>query len=247
MATRTRPEYPPAPPASASPAHVAIIMDGNGRWAKQRGLPRLAGHRAGAHRLRRIVELFADHGVRYLTLYAFSTENWSRPQDEVEGLWRLLGQVVRRELAALHGIGVKLVQIGRRDRLAPSLQKAIEDAIELTRDNTRLTLCVALDYGGRPEIVRAVQRILSSGLRPDDVSEETIASNLDTVGLPDPDLVIRTGGELRLSNFLLWQTAYSEYYATEACWPDFDKEEVELALAAYARRKRRFGGLEAEE
>jgi undecaprenyl diphosphate synthase len=229
--------------ASRVPRHVAIIMDGNGRWAKSRGLPRLAGHRAGARNIRRVIQAFADGGVEYLTLYAFSTENWSRPPSEVSGLWRLLGEVIDRELNALHENGVRLLHIGRRDRLAPALQSAIERAIVLTKDNRRITLCVALDYGGRAEIVDAVQRLLAERVRPEDVTEETFARYLNIAGVPDPDLVIRTGGEMRLSNFLLWQTAYAEYYATDRCWPDFGEDEVRRALDAYAQRQRRFGGL----
>ncbi len=227
------------------PAHVAIIMDGNGRWAKQRGLPRLEGHRAGTQNIRRVIRSFATQGVQYLTLYAFSSENWSRPPQEVRGLWRILGQVIARETRELHREGVRLKQIGRRDRLAPVLQKAIADAEDLTKDNDRITLCVALDYGGRPEIVEAVRRAVSAGLSGDDITEESLATYLDTAGLPDPDLVIRTGGEMRLSNFLIWQTAYSEYYSTTACWPDFDDAEIATALEAYRQRQRRFGSLES--
>jgi undecaprenyl diphosphate synthase len=222
---------------------VAIIMDGNGRWAKQRGLPRLEGHRAGTQNIRRVIRSFANQGVQYLTLYAFSSENWSRPHQEVRGLWRILGQVIVRETRELHREGVRLKQVGRKDRLAPALQKAMSDAEDLTRNNDRITLCVALDYGGRPEIVEAVRRAVSAGLSADDITEESLAAYLDTAGLPDPDLVVRTGGEMRLSNFLIWQTAYSEYYSTPACWPDFDDVEIATALEAYRQRQRRFGGL----
>ncbi|MEE9284186.1 MAG: polyprenyl diphosphate synthase, partial [Dehalococcoidia bacterium] len=203
------------------------------------------GHRAGTQNIRQIIEAFADHGVKFLTLYAFSTENWSRPSDEVDGLWQLLAEVIDREVQEMHKNGVRLVHIGRRDRLASPLQEAIENAIHLTRDNLRITLCIALDYGGRLEIVDALRRMLEGGVKAGDVTEEAIAAHLDTAGIPDPDLVIRTGGEMRLSNFLLWQTAYSEYYATETCWPDFDEEEVRRALTAYAQRRRRFGGLDS--
>ena len=226
------------------PTHVAVIMDGNGRWAKQRGLPRLEGHRAGTRNIRRVIRAFADHGVKYLTLYAFSSENWARPTQEVRGLWRILGEVIAKETRELHKEGVRVKQIGRRDRLAPALQKAIGAAEDLTRDNDRITLCVALDYGGRPELVEAIRRAMRAGLGPDDITEDSLAAYLDTADLPDPDLVIRTGGEMRLSNFLLWQTAYSEYYSTPACWPDFDQAEIAAALEAYHRRRRRFGGIE---
>jgi undecaprenyl diphosphate synthase len=219
-------------------------MDGNGRWAKQRGLPRLEGHRAGTRNIRRVIRTFADHGVKYLTLYAFSTENWTRPTPEVRGLWRILSEVIAREIRDLHKEGVRLKQIGRRDRLSPALQKAISDAEDLTRDNDRITLCVALDYGGRTEIVEAIRRAIRAGLGPDEITEDSLATYLETADIPDPDLVIRTGGEMRLSNFLLWQTAYSEYYSTPACWPDFDQTEIAAAFDAYQQRQRRFGGLE---
>lgn len=243
MTARTEASPPITAAPSAVPLHVAVIMDGNGRWAKQRGLPRLAGHRAGTENIRRVIRAFADQGVKYLTIYAFSTENWSRPPDEVKGLWRLLGQVIRKERDALHENGVRLQHIGRRDRLSPPLLKAIDEAAELTRNNTRLVLSVALDYGGRDEILGAVRAIVRQGVRPEDISDETIASRLFTAGLPDPDLVIRTAGEMRLSNFLIWQTAYAEFYVTAAYWPDFDEEEIRRALEAYARRERRFGSL----
>ncbi len=247
MTNQTRPAPVPDTQAVRVPCHVAVIMDGNGRWARSRGLLRLAGHRAGARNARRVIQAFADHGVTYLTLYAFSTENWSRPREEVSGLWRLLGEVVRRELQSLHESGVRLIHIGRSDRLAPALRQAVQHAVDLTKDNRRFTLCVALDYGGRAEIVAAVRRMLAAGVRPEEATEEAFASFLDTAGVPDPDLVIRTGGEMRLSNLLLWQTAYAEYYATSACWPDFGEDEVRQALAAYAQRQRRFGGLASEE
>ena len=244
MATQTRAGRKPYDHAPPPPTHVAVIMDGNGRWAENRGLQRLEGHRAGTRNIRRVIQAFAEHGVEYLTLYAFSTENWSRPPDEVDGLWRLLAEAVDREVQDLHANGVRLLHIGRKDRLARPLREAIENAIALTKDNRRITLCVALDYGGRVEIVDAVRRMLAEGVKPDDVTEQAIAAHLDTAGIPDPDLIIRTGGEMRLSNFLLWQTAYSEYYATDTGWPDFSEVEVQQALAAYAKRQRRFGGLD---
>ena len=225
------------------PRHVAIIMDGNGRWAKRRGLPRLAGHRAGTKIIRNVVRHFTERGVEFLTLYVFSNENWNRPRDEVRGLWTLLGQVVRREISHFHSRNVRLINIGREDRLAPRLREEMIRGRELTQGNTGLTLMIALDYGSRPELVKAVQRLVASGVSPEDVTEEAISRELYTGGIPDPDLIVRTGGEMRLSNFLLWQAAYAEFYATEACWPDFDEAEIDQALDAYANRQRRYGGL----
>lgn len=229
------------------PNHVAIIMDGNGRWAGQRRLPRLAGHRAGTENIRQVIECFADYGVKYLTLFAFSTENWSRPQREVKGLLRILEEAIDREIQNLHEKGIKLLHLGRLDRLSESLRQKLQYAIELTKDNTRGTLSIAFDYGGRAEIVDAVRRILDQGFPPQSIDEALLSSFLCTAGLPDPDLIIRTGGEMRLSNFLLWQAAYSEYYSTPTFWPDFGREEIEKALIAYSQRERRFGGLRAED
>jgi len=229
--------------AALTPQHIAIIMDGNGRWAQQRGLPRLAGHRAGTENIRRIVECCVDLGVHYLTLYAFSTENWSRPPDEVAGLMALLVEYVDREVDALHAQGVRLRHLGRLEELAPHLQRTVCRAVELTQHNTRFTLAVALNYGGRAEIVDAVRRLITDGVAPEDVNEALISRYLTTGDLPDPDLVIRTAGEMRLSNFLLWQAAYSEYYATPVYWPDFGPKDLEEAVQSFARRQRRFGGL----
>jgi len=229
------------------PNHVAIIMDGNGRWARQRRLPRLAGHRAGTENIRQVVQCFAEYGVKYLTLFAFSTENWSRPRKEVQGLLRILGESIDREIQNLHEEGIKLLHLGRPDRLPESLQQKLQYAIELTKDNTRGTLSIAFDYGGRAEIVDAVRRILDQGIPPQSIDEALLSSFLYTAGLPDPDLIIRTAGEMRLSNFLLWQAAYSEYYSTPTFWPDFGREEIEKALIAYSQRERRFGGLRAED
>jgi len=225
------------------PTHVAIIMDGNGRWAKQRRLPRHSGHRAGTENIRHVVECFAEYGVKYLTLFAFSTENWSRPQREVRGLLRILEELIDQETTNLHEKGVKLRHIGRLDRLSPRLQEAVRRAIEMTKDNTKITVSVAFDYGGRAEIVDALKRILREGIAPENIDESLFSSYLYTAGLPDPDLIIRTGGEMRLSNFLLWQAAYSEYYSTTTFWPDFGREEIEKALVAYGQRERRFGRL----
>ena len=230
-------------PFAAVPQHVAIIMDGNGRWAKSHGVPRSEGHRAGTDNIRRIVEAFAQRGVRYLTLYAFSTENWLRPHSEVSTLLEILREVTGREAQRLHERDVRIRHLGRLDRVSQELQKAIRDSLALTQDNTGLTLSVALDYGGRDEILDAVRRVVSSRLSPEEVTEETFRGFLYTDGLPDPDLVVRTGGEMRLSNFLLWQSAYAEFYATPVYWPDFDEAEVAKALSAFAARQRRFGGL----
>jgi len=223
------------------PTHIAIIMDGNGRWAISRGLPRLAGHRAGTENLRRVIEACVEFGVKYLTLYAFSTENWGRPMEEVRGLMRILEDVIDRELMELHKQGTRLRHIGRLDRLKPSLREKVLDAIEYTKDNQRLTLCVAFNYGGRDEIVCAIQHMIEEGVSPDQVSAELVSKYLFTAGVPDPDLIIRTSGELRGSNFLIWQGAYSEWYFTPTFWPDFDKDELALAIEEYKHRQRRYG------
>jgi undecaprenyl diphosphate synthase len=224
-----------------SPRHVAIIMDGNGRWAKKRGLPRLVGHNAGGDNIRPVANIFANCGIEYLTLYAFSTENWSRPRAEVAGLLNLLTKKIDRETQALHQDNIRLVHLGRLDRLSQGLREKVQAAVELTRNNTGLTLCLAFDYGGRDEIVRAVRRLASTGVSSDNIDESMLARYLDRPGIPDPDLIIRTGGESRLSNFLLWQAAYSELYFTPVLWPDFGREDVEEALSEYGRRQRRFG------
>jgi len=228
------------------PNHVAIIMDGNGRWAKERGLPRLAGHRAGTDNIRRAIKCLADYEVKYITLFAFSTENWSRPRREVQGLMRIMEEVIDQETANLHKDGVKILHLGHLDGLSERLQRKVQYAIELTKHNTRCTLCIAFNYGGRAEVVDAVRRILRDGITSDNIDEALISRYLYTTDLPDPDLIIRTGGEMRLSNFLIWQAAYSEYYATPILWPDFGPEEIERALIAYSERERRFGGLKRE-
>ncbi|MDP2949971.1 MAG: polyprenyl diphosphate synthase [Chloroflexota bacterium] len=239
----------PAPPLSHScvPTHVAIIMDGNGRWARQRGLPRMAGHRAGTENIRQVIERFADYGVKYLTLYAFSTENWTRPRLEVQGLMRILSRVIKRETKHFHENGIRLLHLGNLDGLSPKLQREVLDAIELTKDNDRMAVCIAFNYGGRAEIVDAVRRLMADGMRPEDVDEDVFSSHLYTANLPDPDLIIRTAGEMRVSNFLLWQGAYAEFYSTTVYWPDFDSEDIDQALLAYSQRKRRFGGLAPED
>jgi len=228
------------------PQHIAIIMDGNGRWAKKRGMPRLAGHQAGTENLRRVISACVELGVRYLTIYAFSTENWGRPREEVEGLLKILESVIERELNELHKEGVQLQHIGRLERLPETLRKKVADAIELTRNNDRLTVIIAFNYGGKDEIVHAVEQIIRAGIKPEDINEELISQHLFTVGIPDPELVIRTSGEMRLSNFLVWQAAYSELYITPVLWPDFGREELIKAIKAYRQRNRRFGLLEEE-
>jgi undecaprenyl diphosphate synthase len=229
------------PPLEHVPQHVGIIMDGNGRWARARGLPRSAGHRAGTENLRRVLRAAVEFGVPILTIYAFSTENWSRPEGEVKALLTILEGVIDRELQELHEEGVQLRHVGRIERLPQKLQRKIEDAIDLTKGNQRLILNVAFDYGGRAEIIDAIRRIIKEHVPADQVDEALISRHLYTAGLPDPDLIIRTSGEMRVSNFLIWQGAYAEYYVTPAMWPDFDMNELYKALQAYGQRERRFG------
>jgi undecaprenyl diphosphate synthase len=232
-----------AAPLPQVPTHVAIIMDGNGRWALARGLQRLLGHRAGTENLRRIITACVEFGVKYLTIYAFSTENWGRPREEVEGLMNILEDVIDRELAELNKEGVQLRHIGRLERLDPKLQEKVLDAIDLTKHNDRLVLNVAFNYGGRDEIVYAIQKMINDGVKPVEVTSDLVSRYLFTAGVPDPDLIIRTSGELRVSNFLIWQGAYSEWYVTSVYWPDFNKDEFRKALDTFAQRDRRFGGL----
>jgi undecaprenyl diphosphate synthase len=229
------------------PRHIAIIMDGNGRWARRRGLPRLAGHRAGTENIRRIVEACVEQGIAILTIYAFSTENWTRPLEEVQGLLGILGEVIERETDSLHRNGVQVRHIGRLEDLAPEIQAKITRSVERTRGNQRLILNVAFNYGGRAEIVDAVRQIIARGLPPDRVDEAVVSASLYTAGCPDPDLIIRTAGEMRLSNFLIWQAAYSEFYSTPTLWPDFDKDELGKAIADYGQRVRKFGGVVEEK
>lgn len=234
-------------PLEKVPQHVAIIMDGNGRWALQRGLPRLAGHKAGTENLRRVIRSTVEFGVKYLTIYAFSTENWGRPPEEVRGLMYILEDVIDRELDELHREGVQLRHIGRLERLAPSLQEKVLDAIDMTKNNDRLIVNIAFNYGGRDEIVQAIQRMMRDGVPPEKVTDEMVGQYLYTAGVPDPDLIIRTSGELRVSNFLIWQAAYSEWYITPIYWPDFDKDEYRRALEAFAHRDRRYGKVSSGE
>jgi undecaprenyl diphosphate synthase len=224
------------------PRHVAFILDGNGRWAEKRGLPRLEGHRAGVKNIRRIIRHLDQYGVGYVTLYTFSTENWSRPEDEVKGIFRLLVQMVGRETRELHKNGIRIRHIGRLEGLPKSVQESVIRAVKLTEDNRGMTLGVALNYGGRAEILDAIRRIIADNIPPEDIDESRFGRYLYTDGFPDVDLIIRTSGEMRTSNFLIWQSAYSEYYFTPVLWPDFDEKELEKALLAYSRRQRRFGG-----
>lgn len=223
------------------PRHIGVIMDGNGRWAQSQGLPRLAGHRAGADNIRPVLTACVEFGVQVLTIYAFSTENWGRPQEEVAGLLGILDDCIERETPELHAQGVRVCHIGRAEDLPADLAGGIQRAVALTARNTRITLNVAFNYGGRAEIVDAVRRIVEDGLDPAVIDEELIGRYLYTADQPDPDLIVRTAGEMRLSNFLIWQAAYAEYYATPTCWPEFGRDELARAIDAYAQRQRRFG------
>ncbi len=225
------------------PNHVAIIMDGNGRWAKKRGLPRLEGHQAGAQNIRPIIKCLNQYHIKYVTLYGFSTENWNRPEDEVTGLLHLFEESINKYVSELHENGIKLRHLGHLEELPQGLQLAINKATKLTKNNTSMTLSFALNYGGRLEILDAVRRIKAEGIPIQNIDERLFNSYLYTAGLPDVDLVIRTSGEFRTSNFLIWQAAYSEYYFTDVLWPDFNEKELEKALLAYSQRQRRFGRL----
>jgi undecaprenyl diphosphate synthase len=223
------------------PTHVAIIMDGNGRWAAARGLPRAVGHREGVKAVRRTVEAAMTQGVKFLTLFAFSSENWRRPEAEITDLTGLLRQYLRSELDELHEKGVRLRVIGERDRFGQNLSKDLAAAEAKTAANEKLTLVMALSYGGRADIVEAAKRAIAAGLSPTDLNEQKFAELLATDGIPDPDLLIRTSGEERISNFLLWQTAYAELYFTDILWPDFSQDSFAAAVQEFARRERRFG------
>jgi undecaprenyl diphosphate synthase len=225
------------------PNHVAIIMDGNGRWAEKRDLPRFEGHRAGLKSTRTAVRIISEYHVKYLTLFSFSTENWSRPKAEVSSLFKLLQKSIKKELNELIEANIRLKHLGRLDRLPPALQGEIEKAIEITKGNDGMILSLAFDYGSRAEITEVARRIVADGIAPEQIDETLFSSYLFSAGLPDVDLVIRTGGEYRLSNFLLWHSAYSEYYFSDILWPDYNRHEIEKALNVYSQRKRRFGGL----
>lgn len=226
-----------------TPTHIAIIMDGNGRWAAARGLPRLEGHRAGTENLRQIIRACVEFGVKYLTLYAFSTENWGRPKEEVNGLLTILESVIDRELKELKEEGVRIVHVGRLEAMPKKVREKVCHSMDVTHTNDKLILNIAWNYGGRDEILYAIQQIIKSGIAPEAVTEDVITQHLFTNGCPDPDLIIRTSGEMRVSNFLIWQSAYSEWYFTPILWPDFNKEELKKAIEDFSHRKRRFGKL----
>ncbi len=231
------------PAGPVVPGHIAIIMDGNGRWAQRRHLPRTAGHHAGEKNIHRILRACVDRDVRMLTVYAFSTENWGRPKPEVNSLMALFADASERETRNLHKNGVKVCHVGTMEGVGEQLRRSIAHAVELTQHNDRITLNVAFNYGGRAEIVNAIQRIVADGVPAEDIDEALIGRYLYTASLPDPDLVIRTAGEMRLSNFLIWQAAYSEYYSTPTLWPDFCEDDLDAAIQSYASRKRKFGKL----
>lgn len=243
VATHASPEDHPAIANDRVPEHVAIIMDGNGRWASRRGLSRIEGHEAGTENIRRITHRAGQLGIKYLTLWAFSTENWRRPKEEVEGLMRILGNVIESETEELHQQGARLRHIGDLDALQPDLRQSVLDAMELTRNNDKLVLTLAFNYGGRQEILHAVRKMIEDGVAPEDVSEEAFAERLYMPGLPDADLIIRTSGEWRLSNFLLWQGAYAELFFTSKLWPDFQPDDLTEAVVDYSQRERRFGAI----
>jgi undecaprenyl diphosphate synthase len=231
------------PKKSNLPQHVAIVMDGNGRWAKKRSKPRLYGHKQGALHARDFVEMFASYNIPYITLYAFSTENWSRPKSEVNGIIKLLSENLDRAIEIAHGQNIRIRHLGKTDRLSPEIQKKARAAIDVTKNNTGLTVNVAFNYGGRSEIADAVKSIITGKIKPDKIDEALVSGHLYTAGMPDPDLLIRTGGEMRLSNFLIWQAAYAELYFTPVLWPDFGREELEKALSVFSKRQRRFGSI----
>lgn len=229
------------------PVHVAFIMDGNGRWAASRGMPRLAGHKAGTENLRRVIRACVEFGVQYMTIYAFSTENWGRPREEIDGLMHILEDVIDRELDELAEEGVQLRHIGHLEALPPMLRKKVLHAIEITKNNQRLVLNLAFNYGGRDEIICAIRDMIREGMRPEEVSVDVVSDHLFTAGIPDPDLIIRTSGEMRISNFLIWQGAYSEWYVTSTFWPDFDRDELLKALIDYGQRDRRYGRVSSND
>lgn len=230
-------------PPERIPVHVAIIMDGNGRWAQQRGLSRMEGHEAGTENIRRILSRAAELGIGYLTLWAFSTENWRRPAEEVEGLMRILGSAIESETAELHRQGAQLRHIGDLEALQPDLRQSVLEAIELTKNNSRIVLTLAFNYGGRQELINAISNMLRDGVDPDTVDDAMVERYLYMPDLPDADLIIRTSGEWRLSNFLLWQSAFSELYFSPEFWPDFGPADLDAAVIDYSQRERRFGGI----
>jgi len=249
--TISAPATTPAPddltpiPIERVPRHIAIIMDGNGRWAAQRGLARIEGHEHGTENIRRITHMAGELGVKYLTLWAFSTENWRRPKEEVDGLMRILGNAIESETEELHRQGAQLRHIGDLDALAPELRRSVLDAIDLTRNNDKLVLTLAFNYGGRQELLHAISQMIRDGVAPEDVTEEALERRLYMHDLPDADLIIRTSGEWRLSNFLLWQGAYAELFFSPKFWPDFGPEDLREAVIDFSRRERRFGAVSA--
>lgn len=240
---------PQAPPARGGdgPVHVAFIMDGNGRWAQKQGLPRIAGHEVGVKCIQGVLETLEPMGVKFVTIYAFSTENWTRPQEEVDGIMNIFSEAVASQTQELHEKNVRIVHVGKIENLDRDLREAVAEAQRLTSKNTGITLNIAFDYGGRAEILEAVRRIIQDGLSPDEISEELFSRYLFTAHSPDPDLIIRTGGEQRISNFLLWQSAYSEIYHTPTLWPDLDAAELTQVMESFSNRRRRYGGLNPED
>ena len=247
MQVESREPQPPVEEGANVPVHVAFIMDGNGRWAQRQGLPRIAGHEVGVQCIQGVLETLGPLGVKFVTLYAFSTENWGRPQDEVDGIMDVFSEAIANQTEALHEKNVRIVHVGRTENLHLDLKDAVAEAQRLTRANTGITLNVAFDYGGRAEILEAVRRIIKDGIDPDTIDEELFSSYLFTAHSPDPDLIIRTGGEQRISNFLLWQSAYSEMYLTPTLWPDLEAEELIKVLQNFGSRRRRYGALNPED
>ena len=245
MVVNPAPTSPVLPALSAKPKHVAIIMDGNGRWAQARGLSRSDGHRAGAEAIRPVIRRFAEHGVPVITLFGFSTENWGRPRTEIETILKLGAEFIDSHLDELNENGVRVAHLGGTDRLPIWLRRRVKKAVEATAQNDGLLVNLAFNYGGRDEILEAVKRMLADGLKPSQVTAEALEARLTTAGLPDVDLLVRTGGEQRVSNFLVWQSTYAEYHFTQKYWPDFDADEVDAALIEFARRQRRFGLVES--
>jgi undecaprenyl diphosphate synthase len=225
------------------PNHIAFIPDGNGRWASRRGLARLSGHRAGVKAINALIRALHAKNIPFVTLYAFSTENWCRPETEVNGIFGILEEIIGKESAELHKNGIRIRHIGSLDKLSPGIQKSIRESVALTAANTGMTLTIALNYGGRDEILHAVRRMVADGVKSEAINDESFRRYLYAADLPDVDLVIRTGGEMRISNLLIWHTAYAEYYFTPVLWPDFDAAELDKALESYSLRQRRFGSL----
>ena len=247
MQAESVPPQPPPGDGANVPVHVAFIMDGNGRWAQKQGLPRIAGHEFGVQCIQGILETLEPLGVKFVTIYAFSTENWARPQDEVDGIMDVFSEAIASQTQALHEKNVRIVHVGRTENMSSHLRDSVAEAERLTSNNTGITLNVAFDYGGRAEILEAVRRIIKDGIDPDTIDEELFSRYLFTAHSPDPDLIIRTGGEQRISNFLLWQSAYAEMYHTPTLWPDLDAAELKQVLEDFGSRRRRYGALNPED